>query len=211
MRVNLDYYRIMVLIVFIVTLGYSNASAQEPVQPKKISQVIKLYQGVLKFPPPLWVEKVEDMTNVKNFQNQQKNMFTLEQIPKDQEFDNWDQLYGVYGFYLPEYDMKRFLSESLNALALGCKVQSKSKVVSAENGKIILTYFCSDLQDPLVVDGNNTESGFLFMSRVDQSFAKVYMAWRAPNKDWKDFFLKSTFGAIEVLNPENLTNLFQLS
>ncbi len=150
-----------------------------------ITQTIKLYQGVLSFPPPIWVNEIKDIGNSKSFRNQQKNLFALEQIPKDQEFDSYTQIYGVYGFYLPEYDMKRFIDESLNALALGCKVQAKSKVVSAEGGAIIMTYFCSDLQDPLVVEGYNTESGFLYMSQVDQSFAKVYMAWRAKKEDMK--------------------------
>lgn len=150
-----------------------------------ITQTIKLYQGVLSFPPPIWVNEIKDIGNSKSFRNQQKNLFALEQIPKDQEFDSYTQIYGVYGFYLPEYDMKRFIDESLNALALGCKVQAKSKVVSAEGGAIIMTYFCSDLQDPLVVDGYNTESGFLYMSQVDQSFAKVYMAWRSKREFMK--------------------------
>jgi hypothetical protein len=152
---------------------------------KTITQTVKLYEGVLNFPPPPWVNKVEDLGNSKYYRNQQNNLFTLEQIPKDQEFESYTQIYGVYGFYLPEYNMKRFIDESLNALALGCKVQAKSKVVSAEGGAIIMTYFCSDLQDPLVVDGYNTESGFLYMSQVDQSFAKVYMAWRAKKEDMK--------------------------
>jgi hypothetical protein len=152
---------------------------------KTITQTVKLYEGVLRFPPPPWVNKVEDLGNSKYYRDQQNNLFTLEQIPKAQEFDSWTNIYGVYGFLLPEYNMKRFIDESLNALALGCKVQAKSKVVSAESGAIIMTYFCSDLQDPLVVEGYNTESGFLYMSQVDQSFAKVYMAWRSKREFMK--------------------------
>nr|WP_287412896.1 hypothetical protein [Pseudodesulfovibrio sp.] len=147
---------------------------------EKITQTLRLYQGTLVFPPPLWVNKVKDLGKSKYWREQNKNLFSLEQIPKPQTFDSWKQIYGVYGFYLPEYNLKRFIDESLNALALGCKTQAKSKIISAEDGKIIMTYFCSDLQDSGVSDGYNTESGFLYMSQVDQSFAKVYMAWRAP-------------------------------
>jgi len=150
-----------------------------------ITQTVKLYQGILSFPPPIWVNEIKDIGNSKTFRNQQKNVFALEQIPKDQEFGSYTQIYGVYGFHLPGYDMKRFLDGSFNALALGCKVPIRSKLVSAENGGIIMTCFCSDLKDPLVVDGYNTESGFLFLGQVDQSFAKVYMAWRAKKEDMK--------------------------
>ena len=133
----------------------------------------------------MWITGVTSLGNSKFYRDQKKNLFTLEQIPKDQKFESWTTLYGVYGFYLPQYDMKRFIGESLNALALGCKVQAKSKIVSVENGAVIMTYFCSDLQAPFVVNDNNTESGFLCMSQVNHSFAKVYMAWRAKSADMK--------------------------
>ncbi|CCH48377.1 protein of unknown function [Pseudodesulfovibrio piezophilus C1TLV30] len=111
----------------------ANALASELPEVKTITQTIKLYQGVLSYPPPMRMSRVKDLGNSKFFRDQQRNLFTLEQIPKAQEFENWTQLYGAYGFYLPEYDMKRFVDESLNALALGCKEQTKSKVVSAQN------------------------------------------------------------------------------
>lgn len=154
----------------------STASLAE--EPKTISQTIRLYEGVLNFPPPIWVEKVKDFNNLNTSQNQDKNLFSLEQVPKKQSFENWSNLYGVYGFYLPEYDMKRFIDESLNALALGCKGQTKSKIVKANSDGIIMTYFCPDLRPELVVDGKNTESGFLYINQVSKSFAKVYLAWR---------------------------------
>lgn len=163
-----------------LTANASASAKEEPIsQDTKITQTVKLYEGVLAFPAPIWVHKKEELKNINIAQRQNGNVFSLEQIPKDQEFESWKNLYGIYGFYLPEYDMKRFLNESLNALAMGCKVQAKSKLVSAENGALVMTYFCSDLADALVVDGYNTESGFLYLSQVDKSFAKVYMAWRA--------------------------------
>ncbi|GAB7021511.1 hypothetical protein [Salidesulfovibrio brasiliensis] len=173
------YFIILLFItIHLLTISPVDSMADEK-KADKIAQTIRLYEGVLKFPPAPWVKKVKDLGNSKFYRDQQKHLFTLEQIPKDQEFESWKNLYGIYGFYLPEYDMKRFLNESLNALAMGCKVQAKSKLVSAENGAIVMTYFCSDLADELVVDGHNTESGFLYLSQVDKSFAKVYMAWRA--------------------------------
>ena len=175
----------LVIVLLVSSISAPDAVSADLSQVKTITQVVKLYQGVLSYPPPMWVNGVKDLGNSEFFRNQQNNLFALEQIPKGQNFESWSNLYGVYGFYLPKYDMKRFLDESLNALALGCKVQGKSKIVSAEGGAIIMTYFCSDLQDPLVVDGCNTESGFLFLSQVDQSFAKVYMAWRAKKEDMK--------------------------
>ncbi len=174
----------MTILVFLC-LGFSSSIAADLSDVKTITQTVKLYEGVLSFPPPPWVNEVEDLGNSKYYRDQQNNLFTLEQIPKAQEFESWTNLYGVYGFYLPEYDMKRFIEESLNALALGCKIKGRSKLVSAENGGIVMTYFCSDLQDPLVTNGKNTESGFLYMSQVDNSFAKVYMAWRAKKEDMK--------------------------
>lgn len=139
-------HRILLTLLLALCLAYMLSTTHEAVgaeTPSAITQTIKLYQGVLKFPAAPWVKYLDDLNNVKNFQNQEKNMFSLEQIPKVQEFDSWKNLYGIYGYYLPEYDMKRFVVESLNALALGCKVKTKSKVVSAEDGTVILTFFAA--------------------------------------------------------------------
>ena len=185
MRTNIVLSSLILLASLFLALGTSDVHAQEPIKPKKITQVIKLYQGVLEFPPPLWVKEPKNLGNTEFFRNQQKNMFTLEQIPKGQQFDGWKQLYGIYGFYLPDYDMKRFIQESINALALGCKEKAKITLAGAENSSVILTYLCTDLIDPLVKDGDNTESGFLLISQVEQSFAKVYVAWRSKREYMK--------------------------
>ncbi|MCJ2166325.1 MULTISPECIES: hypothetical protein [unclassified Pseudodesulfovibrio] len=185
MPTEFRYSALLLSTTLFLLLGAANAQAQDAAQQQEMTQVIQLYQGILKFPPPLWVEEVKDLGNSKPFRNQQKNLFSLEFIPKEQEFDSWKQLYGIYGFYLPDYDIKRFTQESINALALGCKAKPKITLASAENGSVILTYLCSDLIDPLVKDGDNTESGFLLISQVEQSFAKVYLAWRSKREYMK--------------------------
>lgn len=148
-----------------------------------IIQTMVIYSGTLTYPAPHWISSPKEVGNFKASREQTKNTFTFEQIPKDQDFESWTMLYGVYGWHLPEYDFKRFIAESLNALALGCKEQAKSKLVSAEGGSVVMTYHCAALVDPLVKNGKDTESGFLYMSHVGSSYVKVYQAWRASNKD----------------------------
>ena len=162
----------------------SVAGAQEtPQAPPMIMQTMTIYNGLLTYPAPHWISSPKDVGNFKASREQTKSSFTFEQIPKDQDFESWTMLYGVYGWHLPEYDFKRFIAESLNALALGCKEQAKSKLVSAEGGSVVMTYHCAALVDPLVKNGKDTESGFLYMSHVGSSYVKVYQAWRASNKD----------------------------
>lgn len=162
----------------------SVAGAQEtPQSPPMIMQTMTIYNGLLTYPAPHWISSPKDVGNFKASREQTKSSFTFEQIPKTQDFENWTMLYGVYGWHLPEYDFKRFIAESLNALALGCKEQAKSKLVSAEGGSVVMTYHCAALVDPLVKNGKDTESGFLYMSHVGSSYVKVYQAWRASNKD----------------------------
>ncbi len=148
-----------------------------------IMQTMTIYNGLLTYPAPHWITSPKDVGNFKASREQTKDTFTFEQIPKDQDFESWTMLYGVYGWHLPDYDFKRFIAESLNALALGCKEQAKSKLVSAEGGSVVMTYHCAALVDPLVKNGKDTESGFLYMSHVGSSYVKVYQAWRASNKD----------------------------
>ncbi|BBD08496.1 hypothetical protein [Desulfovibrio ferrophilus] len=144
----------------------------------EITQTMKLYEGVLTFPPPLWINDVKELGGSIYHREQRGNLFTLEQIPKGQEFDSWTQLHGVYGYYLPEYDMDRFLRESIGALVVGCKVEPKMGVARNDKGDIMLSYRCDELQDELVKNGNNAERAIVFASQVRQSFAKVYQSWR---------------------------------
>ena len=154
---QLDYNKINATMASPGSPTADAADISDKPEARKMTQVINLYQGVLEFPPALWVDGLKDLGNSNTYRNQQKDRFTLEFIPKDQKFDGWKQLYGIYGFHLPDYDMKRFTQESINALALGCKEKAKITVAGAENGSVLLTYLCTDLIDPLVKDGDNAE------------------------------------------------------
>jgi hypothetical protein len=93
---------VLTIIALALLITGAKAKADDLLKSDKITQAIRLYQGNLIFPPPFWVRQVKDIANTKSFQKQQGNLFTLEQIPKEQEFDSWTNLYGVYGYYLPE-------------------------------------------------------------------------------------------------------------
>jgi hypothetical protein len=150
---------------------------------KEISQVINLYEGVLSYPVAYWMEENGDLSDFKVFRQQEQNSFTLEQIPKSQEFEHWTTIYGVYAWYLPEYDFKRFVAESFRAMALGCKEKPTSMLITSEDGRMVTTFHCQSLADPFVVNGNNVESGFLYLSYTGKTFVKVYQAWRGKAED----------------------------
>ena len=183
--------------------GFSKAHADAKPDVRKIIQTVKLYQGTLVFPPPMWIRGISDLGQTKFFREQKGNTFVLEQIPSDQEFDNWKNIYGIYGFHLPEYDMKRFYEESHNVLVRGCESTARIETVSAGDDDMIISYLCEDLQEPFEGDGDNAESGFLYLSRVDQSFAKVYVAWRAP----REFLGTNRWPVDEALAAESIEQL----
>jgi len=151
----------------------------------KIMQTMPLYDALLKFPAPIWIKEKAQMGEIKMSHHQEKNSFTLEQIPKAQDFENWSNLYGVYAWYLPEYDLKRFVDESLNALTLGCKEQVKYVPIDASESSTIIVTQCPLLVDELIKDGKSVESSFLFMGQVEHTFVKVYLAWRGTEDDVK--------------------------
>ena len=175
------FYMFVASLVCVFFVGLvKQVQAQEA---EDLTQTVRLYEGVLAFPAPIWINSKEELGDFQLFRNQSKNSFSLEQIPKKQSFENWSNLYGTYGWYLPDYTMKRFVAESINALAIGCQNKPKVTTVSNDTGGLILTYHCDKLADPLVYDGKNVESGFLFISNVKKSFAKVYLAWRGKQED----------------------------
>ena len=79
--------------------------------------------------------------------------------------------------------MKRFIQESLNALSWGCEVEASSTIVSSNDGGVLMTYHCDNLVKDLTQNGNDVESGFLYIGQTGNTFAKVYQAWRANSKD----------------------------
>lgn len=169
-----------VLVAMVFLSGGAGARAKKWTKASIPTHTIRLHEGVLTFPPPVWMDEVKAVGGLKSHRDQYDNYYTLEQIPRNQEFDNWTRLYGVYGYHLPEYDMERFLDESANVLALGCREPAKFRVVSAGKDSMILTFYCSGLKAPCGSGGNDSESGLLYVSQVGHSFAKVYMGWRAP-------------------------------
>ena len=154
-------------------------------EPLKITQTIRLYDGVLSYPPPLWMKSEKDLGDFKVSRKQEKNSFSFEQIPKKQEFASWTNIYGVYAWQLPDYTMERFIQESLNALSWGCEVQASSTIVSSKGGGVLMTFHCDEMVKDLTQNGNDVESGFLYMTHAGNTFAKVYQAWRANSKDKK--------------------------
>lgn len=151
--------------------------------PFSIMMTMAIYEGVLAFPTPHWVTTIKDLGNIKTFRNQNTTSYTFEQIPKDQELENWSTLYGIYGWQKPGYDMPHFIAESTDALAKGCKTQARIKQITSGKDKVIATFDCDTLVDGLVKDGKDSESGVLLMTRTGNSYVRVYQAWRAPSQD----------------------------
>jgi hypothetical protein len=69
------------------------------------------------------------------------------------------------------------------AMALGCKEKPTSMLITSEDGRMVTTFHCQNLADPFVVNGNNVESGFLYLSYTGKTFVKVYQAWRGKAED----------------------------
>jgi len=175
------------LVGFILIGALEQARAEEPQNATSTQQsgatpgmviTMRLYEGVIRCPMPLWIKEPKQIGDSKMSRSQQKNLFSFEMIPKAQEFSNWTRLYGVYGFYLPEYNLKRFFDESMNALALGCKAQGQAHILSAGDNAIALEYYCPELRPEVVSGGNTVERAFLYIAHTGKTYAKVYQAWR---------------------------------
>ncbi|GAB6126269.1 hypothetical protein [Humidesulfovibrio idahonensis] len=168
-------------------------ATQPPNQPvgamPNLVLTLNLYDGIIKCPFPLWVKEPKQIGESKMYRHQKGNLFSVEMIPKAQAFSHWTRLYGIYGFYLPEHDMKRFFDESMNALALGCKAQGQAHILSTGDNAITLEYYCPELRPEVATDGNTVERGFMFISHTGKTYAKVYQAWRGgsnatESEDW---------------------------
>lgn len=76
----------------------SAAQASGGTAAPKMSQVMRVYDATLSYPPPMWVKSQDDLLNASSvYPEQNKNVFVQEQIQRKETLANWTQMLKVVG------------------------------------------------------------------------------------------------------------------
>lgn len=83
--------------VFLAVLAFQPEESFSQANQGKLVQTVPVYEAMLTFPSPIWIKNIGQIDDLKTTQEHGGNSFSLEQIPKEQLFSDWSNLYGVYG------------------------------------------------------------------------------------------------------------------
>jgi hypothetical protein len=161
------------------------APSDKSVEASKVSQVIQVYDAVIRYPAPSWFKDGNGLDQSEFFRKQNGPQFIFEQIPKGDKFESWKQLYAIRGDYIKldkEIPLDAYISMSLKPFIDVCgkeRMSFERLAGSQASGTFIMT--CED--SPKAPSGSGYGKGIgeiaLFhFAKVNNTFLKVYHEWR---------------------------------
>ncbi len=215
----------LVMIGTLVTQGCqtTNRTARSPeVQENQIQSssssklaTVRVYDGVVKFPAPVWAD--DSLTTLqlsKPFSDQKGPSYIFELIHKDDDFDGWKRLYSFSGNRRP--DLARMNPDTYAMLVarsyLGsCPEYSRELIEPAwsENGSRTIVLLCGNTLQQAGRYGYGPDVGEVALMRFlkfENTMIVAQFAWRIPRFQVPSLATRSWLGVLDWLpNYEELT------
>jgi hypothetical protein len=177
------------LCVLFLVIQSVPADAADDFDPEKVSQQVKIFDTMVKYPAPSWMD--ERLLKASEYYRDSKpNTFIFEQIPKGEKFDSWTKLYAVTGTKAPQLDFKKFVWASLDVFAQACgKDNLKIQTVAAKEKQVMVVVFCEDSPNGPTQFGYGPGKGeitVMLFARPFDTHIKIYQHWRGESFDATD-------------------------
>ena len=160
----------------------------------KVTQTVQVYDALVVYPPPLWVQTEDDAVNGSEvYRNQDGDAFVLEQIRKSQTFANWTEMLKVTGLQSPEV-RKIGVPEGI-AVANGAYVEAcghdnvGQHVFDQDTTSALFAVFCGNTANGPRAVGYGDGVGEISVNRlfiVKNTLVVVQYAWRSGKFDPAD-------------------------
>ena len=167
-----------------ITLFFSVAYAEEKdfmgmTKEQVQTQGMNIYDASVSYPYPSWFSTglVGDV-----YKKQNGGTFIYEQIPTGQSFDNWKEIYAVYGLYTTsdKVDLDKFIAYSITPFVQACgKDNLKIQYLFNRNDNRIITIYCGKyLNNP-----KQGEIGVFRFTKFENTYFKIYQEWKTNTFD----------------------------
>lgn len=163
------------------------AHAQTNFDPRKIKQVINIFDATVSYPAPSWQRSINVQNEHEFYRDQKGNQFLFEMIPKGEAFTAWSKMLVVAGLQQPagaNMDLGLFAKKQLVPFVRICDRESFS-VQKLTSTRDVLTYivYCTDSPGGPTNIGYGPGVGELALitfRKAGRTFIKVVHEWRGP-------------------------------
>ncbi|MEQ9346733.1 MAG: hypothetical protein RIG26_09850 [Thalassospira sp.] len=185
---------------------------------REFTSVIHIYGNLVTYPMPAWFkpESEKDIfEQSKYFRDQKGPQFIYEQIPADQDFDDWEEIYIVSGLLLgKDVPVQRVIDLYLAGFKQGC-LNGEVKSYQVSNPENTLVAFCEEFDGASGLQGTQKGLGEIMVKRQfvsNGAVVSVTHEWRGPAFDYRDSAswpasedeidaMLERFKSIEVMHP----------
>lgn len=193
--------RLLSIAVMALALSVS-AAGQAPGQtgrvvsdPQTGARSVTLFDAVVRIPPPLWLGSGDPDSQINVFTEKDRSSFVFEQIPKDQDFSSWAQLYAVRGLLVADTaaypNALKFAEVSLlKPYEAACGGDNIGvQILESLETRFSAIFLCEDSPNGPPDIGYGPGVGEMQIYRafkIESTFVEVFLKWRGDAFDRAD-------------------------
>ena len=143
--------------------------------------LVQIFDTVAKYSPPPWINSPESLGDSETFRNQVEtvngtNAFVLEYIPKGESFEDWSELYAIFGETPLLGDVQGYRDAHIQGYANACsEVHWQGSNTTPPNTELFIVYCPSYIDRPEV-----GEISTVVMMMKGETLVKNYYHKRVP-------------------------------
>ena len=153
-------------------------SPQPGAKYRGLNATVKLFDSVLVYPLPDWspTEVSSNPLTASRFNRTQKgNVFSLEMVPKEDDFKSWTNLYGVVGMANFRGSTQQHANLIVNQFRTGCRPSNLAvKPGSGNNTKAVIVVACGSYNQKR----EQGEIAAFVLFKNGNTSARIYREWR---------------------------------
>ncbi len=143
-----------------------------------LNATVRLFDSVLVYPLPDWspTEASSNPVTASRIKRSQKgNLFSLEMVPKEEEFKSWTNLYGVVGMANFRGSNQQHANLIVNQFKAGCRPSNLAvRPGSGNNKKAVIVVACGSY----TTKRDQGEIAAFVLFKNGNTSARIYREWR---------------------------------
>jgi len=160
----------------------------------KLTQLIRVFDATLDYPPPLWVTSQESLLKESAvYPQQNRNVFIQEQIKKTETLANWTEMLKVIGTQTPEAQkigVRRAVDLSISSYRGACEKDKLAlQILRQDTASALFAVLCGNTPNAPKSIGYGDGVGEISVSRlfiVKDTVVQVQYSWRGAKFDIKN-------------------------